>query len=712
MTTLAAVNNTLVAQNEVLLGIAKNTDRTGDRLESFLAQFKTDRLKDLEKERESKRSAAGMVQAAAGSVNQERKNISDGLGRFFDKLGLGGGLGAGAALGFLTTAGARLVTRGIPGLLAIGFADEIADYLLGPNGEGDVKKAIEGAITGGAIGALFGLRAGIIGALLGGLASNEGVKTQLKELDTNVRDLLKGLGINIDGSLAKTGLSYLTTTITDGLKGVNAILKGDFKAAADNIGATLTLLASIGFLLSPRAGLAFAFAPFAALAKTPKGRAVIALATTAMAMAGLDSFDDQGIGAGDDRNSERGFPGGNADPGENAGIDGPGLTTYGAAVGAGVVADMGLRKAIDANSKKPGVVTKQQIVEIVKKNQQKVRMLQGIGVDGKKTSRIIPRDAKLEDYLDDPKLRSKYPKLFKYLTKFMYSNPITAALLTTVDIAWILSQDDLSNKEKAKQIGGTITGVVGASAMGAAAAGILGLMSAGPVGLAVGVIAGAGIGYVTGNMIGVAVMEFLLDASITEDQAQVKLKKLSSVQGIVGAVALENTEISTAIATAAVNNNMDPARLYALAEKESSFNPKAIGDSGQSIGLFQLKKGAVNDVNRIYGTNYKPEDRLDPMKAADIAAKYYNAQMTQYGAGSEFNAARFYNQGPGGGSSSAAQMVGQAYARDLENITNNYEQKIDQSVNSSSAIIMPDPSAKSSTINVRDGSMVSTAIHG
>ena len=86
--------------------------------------------------------------------------------------------------------------------------------------------------------------------------------------------------------------------------------------------------------------------------------------------------------------------------------------------------------------------------------------------------------------------------------------------------------------------------------------------------------------------------------------------------------------------------------------------------------------------------------------------------MTQYGAGSEFNAARFYNQGPGGGSSSAAQMVGQAYARDLENITNNYEQKIDQSVNSSSAIIMPDPNAKSSTINVRDGSMVSTAIQG
>ena len=704
MTTLAAVNNTLVAQNEVLLGIAKNTDRTGDRLESFLAQFKTDRLKNLEKERESKRSAAGMVQAAAGSVNQERKRISAGLGGFFDKLGLGSGLGAGAALGFLTAAGTRLVTRGIPGLLAIGFADEIADYLLGPDGEGDVKKAIEGAITGGAIGALFGLRAGIIGALLGGLASNEGVQTQLKELETNVTELLKGLGINIDGSLAKTGLSYLTTTITDGLKGVNAILKGDFTAAADNIGATLTLLASLGFLLSPRAGLALAFAPLAALAKTSKGRAVIAMATAAMAAAGLKSFDDQGIGAGGNNNQN--VPGGN-DPGENAGIDGPDLTTYGAVVAGGVVADMGLKKALELrNNKKPsGVVTKQQLVEIVKKNNQKVRMLQGIGVDGKKVSTFIPRDAKLEDYLDNPKLRSKYPKLFKYLTRFMYSNPITAALLTTTEIAFILNDDSLTTKQKAAQIGGSITGVVGAAAMGAAAAGILGLVSAGPVGMAVGVIAGAGIGYVTGNMIGVAVMEFLLDASVTEDQAQVKLKKLSSVQGIVGAVALENTEISTAIATAAVNNNMDPARLYALAEKESSFNPKAIGDSGQSIGLFQLKKGAVNDVNRIYGTNYKPEDRLDPMKAADIAAKYYNAQMTQYGAGSEFNAARFYNQGPGGGSSSAAQMVGQAYARDLENITNNYEQKIDQSVNSSSAIIMPDPSATPSTINIRDGSM-------
>jgi hypothetical protein len=223
-----------------------------------------------------------------------------------------------------------------------------------------------------------------------------------------------------------------------------------------------------------------------------------------------------------------------------------------------------------------------------------------------------------------------------------------AALLTTVDIAWILSQDDLSNKEKAKQIGGTITGVVGASAMGAAAGGILGLVGAGPIGMGIGVIAGAGVGYITGSMIGVAVMEFLLDSSVSEQQAQKNLKKLSSVQGIVGAVALENTEISTAIATAAVNNNLDPARLYAIAQKESSFNPKAEGDSGQSIGLFQLKKGAVNDVNRIYGTNYKPEDRLDPMKAADIAAKYYNAQMTQYGAGNEFTAARFYNQGPGG----------------------------------------------------------------
>ena len=98
MTTLAAVNNTLVAQNDVLLGIAKNTDRTGDRLESFLAQFKTDRLKNLEKDRETTKSAAGMIQAAAQNVKNERKNISDGLGRFFDKLGLGGGLGAGAAL--------------------------------------------------------------------------------------------------------------------------------------------------------------------------------------------------------------------------------------------------------------------------------------------------------------------------------------------------------------------------------------------------------------------------------------------------------------------------------------------------------------------------------------------------------------------------------------------------------------------------------------
>lgn len=84
-----------------------------------------------------------------------------------------------------------------------------------------------------------------------------------------------------------------------------------------------------------------------------------------------------------------------------------------------------------------------------------------------------------------------------------------------------------------------------------------------------------------------------------------------------------------------------------MADQESGFNNSARGDGGSAIGLFQIRQPAIDDVNRIYGTNFKLADVEDPAVNTDVAMRYYSAMKNTYGAKDDQVAVMMYNGGPG-----------------------------------------------------------------
>lgn len=67
--------------------------------------------------------------------------------------------------------------------------------------------------------------------------------------------------------------------------------------------------------------------------------------------------------------------------------------------------------------------------------------------------------------------------------------------------------------------------------------------------------------------------------------------------------------------------------LMAIAMMESGGNSAAIGDTGRAIGVLQIHRSYVDDVNRIAGTNFTYADRLDPQKSRTMA----NIYLVHYG---------------------------------------------------------------------------------
>lgn len=67
--------------------------------------------------------------------------------------------------------------------------------------------------------------------------------------------------------------------------------------------------------------------------------------------------------------------------------------------------------------------------------------------------------------------------------------------------------------------------------------------------------------------------------------------------------------------------------LSAISRIESSNNPRAIGDGGRSLGLFQLSHYVVDDYNRHHNTRYLREDALDSKIAYKMAAWYLNVEI-------------------------------------------------------------------------------------
>tara|TARA_R100000353_G_scaffold153644_3_gene112208 strand:- start:505 stop:882 length:378 start_codon:yes stop_codon:yes gene_type:complete len=73
------------------------------------------------------------------------------------------------------------------------------------------------------------------------------------------------------------------------------------------------------------------------------------------------------------------------------------------------------------------------------------------------------------------------------------------------------------------------------------------------------------------------------------------------------------------------------AILFVIAMVESGGNPNVKdGDNGQSWGMYQIQSGYIEDVNRVYKTNYTHEDARDRNKAELIVVKYLRYWGNRY----------------------------------------------------------------------------------
>jgi hypothetical protein len=91
----------------------------------------------------------------------------------------------------------------------------------------------------------------------------------------------------------------------------------------------------------------------------------------------------------------------------------------------------------------------------------------------------------------------------------------------------------------------------------------------------------------------------------------------------------------------------------AIIQVESGGKKDAVGDKGKAKGILQIWDVVIQDVNRVYGTNYKHDDAFDPVKSKDIFDKYTTFWAKQYQKKTGKKAtdeviARIWNGGPKG----------------------------------------------------------------
>lgn len=63
---------------------------------------------------------------------------------------------------------------------------------------------------------------------------------------------------------------------------------------------------------------------------------------------------------------------------------------------------------------------------------------------------------------------------------------------------------------------------------------------------------------------------------------------------------------------------------------ETDNRPNIVGDGGKAFGALQIHKICVDDVNRMYGTNYSHSDALDTTCAKEIFKLYLQAGIRRY----------------------------------------------------------------------------------
>ena len=92
--------------------------------------------------------------------------------------------------------------------------------------------------------------------------------------------------------------------------------------------------------------------------------------------------------------------------------------------------------------------------------------------------------------------------------------------------------------------------------------------------------------------------------------------------------------------------NFLPALIAAIITVESGGDYRAVGDSGQALGILQIHKNVIQDVNRIYKTHFKHTDALNPVMAREICELYLRHYAPENATAEQ--CARIWNGGPAG----------------------------------------------------------------
>ena len=133
--------------------------------------------------------------------------------------------------------------------------------------------------------------------------------------------------------------------------------------------------------------------------------------------------------------------------------------------------------------------------------------------------------------------------------------------------------------------------------------------------------------------------------------------KSAAAAGLLGLSAFTGHPTGSQAAPQAITQNqpsVDYSELIpALERVESNGNAKAVGDNGNAKGILQIWNIVIQDINRIYKTNYVHDDAFDPVKARDICQKYLTHYGKVYtrktGSPPTYKAlARIWNGGPNG----------------------------------------------------------------
>lgn len=120
-------------------------------------------------------------------------------------------------------------------------------------------------------------------------------------------------------------------------------------------------------------------------------------------------------------------------------------------------------------------------------------------------------------------------------------------------------------------------------------------------------------------------------------------------------------ELQLHIIREAEKAGIDPAIVFAIAKKESTYNANAVGDGGDSIGLLQVQPYWHSGRMERLGCT----DLLDPYQNVTVAVDYLSEQLSRYG--SMEAALTAYNQGHYNGTVTQYAQTVLAYAEQINN---------------------------------------------